>query len=217
LARASWQEIWRLLVALVALVAIAVTLGGCTAGGAAAPTTKLNGTMLNGKQAPDFTLLDHTGAEVRLSAFRGKPVVLTFLYTSCPDTCPVVTAKFTELTSILGERAAEVVMLAVTVDPERDAPGQVDDFLSKRNLNGVMAFLTGKRDALEAVWKAYHVGVSILPIKAGSPESRLYGAYAIGHSDAVYVLDKVGRQRVFLRSTFEVREMLENLEVLLRE
>jgi protein SCO1/2 len=173
--------------------------------------------MLNGKQAPDFTLIDHTGAEVRLSALRGKPVVLTFLYTNCPDTCPTVTAKFVELTTLLGERAADVALVAVSVDPERDGKERVNAFLGQRKLDGVMRFLTGTREALEAVWKGYHVGVSLVPVKAGSPESRLYGAYAVGHSDAVYVLDKLGRQRVFLRSTFEPGEMLENLEVLLDE
>lgn len=191
-------------------------LTGCTTA-QAVPVAKLAGTALNGKVSPDFRLPDHEGRVVTLSSLRGKPVVLTFLYTHCPDTCPVVTEKFAALTRRMGAGSSQVAFVAVSVDPERDTPERVARFLAERGLAGVMTFLTGERSDLEAVWKAYYVGVNRMPIKAGSPESRRYGAYAIGHSDAVYIIDKQGRQRAFMRSTFDETELLGNLEILLAE
>lgn len=192
-------------------------LSGCGGASQAAPSTKLAGTQLNGKPTPELTLVDHSGQSVSLSSLRGKPVVLTFLYTYCPDTCPVVMEKFARLNVHLGSQAEAVAFVAVSVDPERDTPERVDQFLNDRDLKGVVSFLTGERASLEAAWKAYYVGVSRMPIKAGSPESRRYGAYAIGHSDAIYVIDKVGRQRAFMRSEFALDDLLANLETLLRE
>lgn len=207
----------RSLLASGAVFSLAILVPACAWPSQAAPTTILAGTQLNGKATPDFNLVTHTGHPFVLSSLRGKPVVLTFLYTSCPDTCPIVTEKFATLAERLGSRAAEVAFLAVSVDPERDMPVRVDRFLSDRGLGGVVEFLTGERAALEAVWNAYYVGVTRLPIKAGSPESRRYGAYAIGHSDAIYLVDKAGRQRAFMRSDFALEDMLANLEVLLAE
>lgn len=199
-----------------ATLALLVT-GSCGGLARATRDTKLAGTTLNGTPAAEFALVDHQGATVRLSDFRGKPVVLTFLYTSCPDTCPIVTAKFAEVHEMMGKDAPRVALLAITVDPERDVAERVRAFLADRDLEGKMLVLSGERAKLEEVWKAYYIGVVRQPIKPGSSESRRYGAYAINHSDAVYVIDKEGRLRAFMRSTLAVEDLEANLRALLEE
>jgi protein SCO1 len=73
--------------------------------------------------APDFTLTSQDGAQLSLSDFRGKVVVVTFIYTSCKDTCPFLTAKMAQVQDKLGKDfGSRIAFLSITVDPERDTP-----------------------------------------------------------------------------------------------
>lgn len=175
----------------------------------------LVGTDMGGTPAPDFRLTNQDGQAVALADLRGKPVVLTFLYTTCPDICPLVASKLGQVHDRLGDRARQVAFLAVTVDPERDSAARVRQYLQAQNLTGKLTFLIGERPALEAVWRAYFIGVrqEAAPTSAaGRP-----GAYSVGHNDALYLIDKQGRERVLLHEDFTLDDMQRNLEVLLRE
>src|SRR5258708_39867719 len=125
---------FRLVTAIVAMV-----LAGC-----ASPT--LIGTEFTPPQAaPDFTLTDGiSGRPITLSAQQGKVVVLSFLYTHCPDVCPLTAEQFRQaqqkLTADERERA---LFLAVSVDPRQDTPEAVQAFASDHRLAGGFAFLIG--------------------------------------------------------------------------
>src|SRR5579863_3326998 len=105
-------------IGIVLLVAALISLGVIPT-----PLTapRLTGSILNPPApAPDFKLEDQLGQNVTLSEFRGKVVVLTFLYTTCPDTCPIVTEKLHQARADLGSDAARTAILAVSVDPTND-------------------------------------------------------------------------------------------------
>jgi protein SCO1/2 len=127
----------------------------------------------------DFRLRDQDGERVSLRAFRGRVVVLTFLYTTCRDTCPLTA---TQIRGALDDLDGDVPALAVSVDPANDTPERARRFLFRRGLaEDRMRFLLGSRDQLAPVWKAYGI--------------RPQGA-AFDHSAYVLLVDKRGRQRI---------------------
>ncbi len=198
--------------------ALLVVLTALVAAGLPLPFTgspRAVGTELGATPAPDFRLTNQFGEEVALSDLRGKVVVLTFLYTSCPDTCPLTASKLGQVHDQLGERAREVAFVVVTVDPERDRVARVRQFLEAQRLSNKLLFLTGERPALEVVWAAYHIGVTRLPVASRSVGGD--GFYEVGHTDVLYLIDRHGRMRRLMRSDFGVADLRRNLEMLLRE
>jgi protein SCO1/2 len=177
-----------------ALVA-ALALGGCGGSGAAtAPGTGPGtgtGTGLQGlvlrpaKAAPALALRNYTGAPVRLSSLRGRAVFVTFVYTHCPDVCPLIVASLASAQRQLARRASEVRILAVTVDPRRDTPTAIRAFLSARDAIGRMDYLIGSPAQLTRVWKRWDVAVT-------------EGAKRVtaGHSSVIYGITGTGRMAV---------------------
>ena len=190
------------------LLLIVASLAPACLGRSPAAGSRLSGTDLGAKPAPGFTLLDTQGQEVRLADLQGKAVALTFLFSTCPDVCPVITNKFGLVHDQLGQRAQEVAFVAITVDPERDTPARLSQYLDAQGLAGKMQFLTGDRATLESVWSAYHILVSRLP--QGE-------AYNVAHSDVVYIIDKAGRMRVLMHTDLLPADLKRNLETLLDE
>jgi protein SCO1/2 len=141
----------------------------------------------HGKSAPDFTLTDATGHAWTLSAQRGKPVVLTFGFTHCADTCPETLAKIANLTNALGPPASSVVVAMVSVDPSRDNPRALRAFTSK--FTRPIVGLTGTQAQIDAVETAYHVWAQRVPGKHAA------GAYDVAHSTAIYFIDARGNVR----------------------
>ncbi len=211
-----------LLLALAAAVLVAVALGLARGVGSGRPS--LTGTDLGQQPAPDFTLTDQRGQTVRLSDFRGKAVVLTFIYTSCPDVCPLIAENLRVAYEILPEDVRDdVALLAVTVDPARDTQAALQEFSELHRLadNPSWHALRGDPATLERVWQAYGVypGTSdATPTSVhahGSPEPETPSAGGgVGHTDAIYIIDPEGRQRVFLRSSATPQVVAENLTML---
>lgn len=168
------------------------------------------GTDLGGAPAPGFRLTDYRGAAVALEDFRGKPVVLAFVYSKCPDACRLTGAGLRQTAQLLGQDARAVQFLGVSVDPTGDDPASVEAYLSRYNLVDRMRYLTGPAEALPAVWQSYYLFVNV---EAGKP--KVQGLE--GHTDAVYVLDKQGRQRALLSSDFDPDELAAGLRALLAE
>ena len=84
----------------------------------ATPPRLVGGADVTGRRpVPDFTLTDQLGHPQQLSKFKGRPLTLTFLYTNCPDVCPIIAANLHEAYKQLGSQAKDIGMLAVTVDP----------------------------------------------------------------------------------------------------
>ena len=127
----------------------------------------------------DFTLKDQDGKKVSLSDFKGEPLILTFMYSTCKDTCPLQANQIRGALDRLGDNA--VPSLAVSVDPVDDTPDRAKRFLVQRRLSGRMQFLLGDRAQLAPIWKEYGI----------QPQGK-----AFDHSAYVLVLDAKGRQRV---------------------
>ncbi|HEV8638803.1 MAG TPA: SCO family protein [Chloroflexota bacterium] len=162
--------------------------------------TQLPGTDLGGRTAPDFRLLDYRGVEHGLVALRGRPVVLAFLYAGCRDVCRLTTAGLAETARELGPDADRVAFVGVSVDPAGDDASAVRRFLTRQGVGDRLVYLTGPGDRLRRVWDAYYVDAE--------PEA---------HTDAVYLIDRRGRQRALLRSDFDPSELAAALRALQRE
>src|SRR5918999_5633656 len=95
--------------------------------------------------APDFALTSQDNQPVTLQDFRGKVVAVTFIYTSCPDTCPLLTMKMAQVQDDLGPRfGTKVAFVSITVDPERDTPEALKDYAEAFDADPAgWAFLTG--------------------------------------------------------------------------
>jgi protein SCO1/2 len=171
---------------------------------AACAPAPLAGTELGSTDAPDFTLTDGvSGRAVTLSAQRGQVVALTFLYTTCPDVCPLTATRFRASQTELQGDANRVTFIAVSVDPDRDTPKAVQDFSSAHGLGANWYYLVGGLAQLSPVWAAYGIGVQA-------------GSSTVTHNDAVYLIDARGRERVLLHSEDLARDLTNNLRALLK-
>jgi protein SCO1 len=152
------------------LLCVAALLGGCGSSEVATGDTTGNGVVGTGfqglvikpqKAAPALALRNYTGTPVNLASFRGKAVLLTFVYTHCPDVCPLIVSNLAAAQRQLGARAGRVQIIAVTVDPKNDTAGAVRRFLVERDAAGHMDYLIGTRRQLLPVWKAWGVAVDV--------------------------------------------------------
>jgi len=126
----------------------------------------------------EFGLRDERGDMVRLSDMRGKPVVVTFLYTTCRDTCPLTAQQIRVALDDLGH---DVPVVAVSVDPANDTPRRARAFLLDQGLQGRMRWALGSDAELQRLWRAYGI----------QPQSE-----DAEHTAATVVLDGRGVQRV---------------------
>jgi protein SCO1/2 len=126
----------------------------------------------------DFALRDQDGHLASLRAYRGRPVILTFLYSTCQNTCPLIADQ---IRGALDDLGRDVPALAVSVDPAHDTPDTAKHFLLRHSVYGRLRFLLGTRARLAPIWRAYGI----------RPQSRAYE-----HSAYVLVIGKDGRQRV---------------------
>jgi len=130
-----------------------------------------------------FRLTDHNGRTVTDQDLRGHPFLVFFGFTHCPDVCPTTLFEVSEVLGKLGADAARASALFITVDPERDTPEQMKDYLS--SFDPRLVGLTGDPAAVAAVAKAYRVYVKKVPLDGGD--------YTMDHTALVYLMDKDGR------------------------
>lgn len=168
------------LVCLLAALAGVVLLGGGdgaadTGGG---PTGFRGALRPPGARAADFRLRDQDGATATMRAYRGRTVVVTFLYSTCRDTCPL-TAQ--QIRGGLDQLGRDVPVLAISVDPKGDTSLHVKQFLVRQHLIGRMRYLVGTRAQLAPVWRAYGI----------QPQGN-----GFEHTASTVIVDRAGRQRV---------------------
>ncbi len=136
----------------------------------------LTGTpVASGTTATDFALRDQDGRIVRLSKERGKPVLLTFLYTHCPDVCPLIAENLNTVLRNLGPDGEGVHVLAVSVDPRNDKPAAVRKFVAEHHLLPQFRYLMGTAEELAPVWQAYNVLVE----PRGTLEQLAHGSFTL--------------------------------------
>jgi protein SCO1 len=130
-----------------------------------------------------FSLTDQNGRTVTDKDLRGHPFLVFFGFTHCPDVCPTSLFEISEVLGRLGPDAQKVSALFVTIDPERDTPAAMKDYLS--SFNPRVVGLTGDPAAIAAVAKEYRVYVKKVPLDNGD--------YTMDHTALVYLMDKDGR------------------------
>lgn len=105
-------------------------------------------------RAPDFELENQDGEKVSMRDLRGEPVVVTFLYTNCDDTCP---AQAQTVRGALDELGEDLPALAVAVDPPRDTAESARAFLAEQRVTGRLSFVLGSRSELRPVWDGFYI------------------------------------------------------------
>ena len=156
---------------------IAVALVGFSAFVLTSPSERPHGALIGGA----FELEDGAGKTVSDQTLRGKPFLVYFGYTHCPDVCPTELARISDILSKMGDKA--IPTLFITVDPERDTPKLMQDYVS--SFNPAVIGLSGSPQAVEATEKTFRVFA-----RKGQPQPD--GDYSMDHSSIVYLMDKNG-------------------------
>jgi protein SCO1/2 len=159
------------------------------------------------KPAPAIGLRNYLGGpRVNVGQFRGKVVLVTFLYTHCPDICPLITANLRIAQNLMGPKlASKTQIIAVSVDPRGDTRQTVAAFLKVHGMTGRMLYLTGSAQELGRVWQAWGVGSER---DAQQPDF-------VNHSALVYGIDAQGRLRtIYISDSWKPSEIAHDVPLL---
>lgn len=160
------------------------------------------------KPAPEFVLMNQEGKRVALKDLRGKVLAITFIFASCADTCPLLTAKMVGIQNALGsEFGSKVYFVSITVDPERDTPATLKQYAEgHKAITAGWAFLTGTPAEIRDVAKRY--GIYYKKAPRGN----------VDHTFLTSLVDGNGTLRVqYMGVKFDPKEMFGDLQSLLRE
>jgi protein SCO1/2 len=174
------------------------------AGLTASAATPFNGTDIShaNSYAQDFRLTDHDGRRRSLADFRGKTVVLFFGYLQCPNFCPVTLARLAETMQLLGAEAQRVQVLFVTLDPERDVPPALKDYVTSFHPAFLGLYATPAATAdLALKFRIYYE-------KIPGPTAT---SYSIDHAVFSYAYDAQGRLRLLLKDSLSAAELASDL------
>ena len=152
--------------------------------------------------APGFTLTSQDGAAVALAGLRGKVVALSFIYTECPDICPLLTQKMVQVQDELGaDFGSKIAFLSISLDPEHDTPEVLKDYAQFWGARPEgWSFLTGSPEAVNEVTR--HYGVFVAKNEAGG----------VDHTQLTSIIDAEGRIRVqYLGARFDPEEFRRDL------
>jgi protein SCO1 len=192
--------------ALAALALAMLALAGCDKL-FSPPKSPFHGVDVTGLDAGSaLRLADFDGKVRTLADFRGKLVIVDFGYTQCPDVCPTTLHDYAEAMKKLGADAAQVQFLFVTVDPKRDTPQLLKQYVPA--FDPRFLGLRGDAEATERVTKDFKVYAQERPGK--TPES-----YTVDHSSQVFVFDREGRLRLMIPAAAAPADIASDLRVLL--
>ncbi|MDX6647468.1 MAG: hypothetical protein QOK40_3195 [Miltoncostaeaceae bacterium] len=194
--------------AAIAAIAAAGLLGGCGGGGsgaASSPTAAYEGPVLDPPlPTPALRLRNAQGRTVDINQYRGKAVLLTFIYSHCPDVCPAIVQKLKAAQTKLGAQAGNLRLVAVSTDPRGDTPAAVTRFLRERGMLGRIQYLIGTRAQLELVWRRWGVAAEPEP---GSPE-------LVNHSSYIFGITASGVRTTLYPSNTEVSWLVNDVPLL---
>ncbi|HXB16860.1 MAG TPA: SCO family protein [Solirubrobacteraceae bacterium] len=156
------------------------------------------------RQAPPLELKNYLGQPVNIDNYRGKAVLVTFVYTHCPDVCPLMVGNLHNAQALLGTEASKAQIIAVSVDPKGDTPKTVAHFLALHEQTGKMQYLIGDTKELAAVWKAWGVGAER---DAGNPD-------LVEHSGLVYGITGSGKRLTIYAANFKPSEIAHDVPLL---
>jgi protein SCO1/2 len=169
---------------LVAALCAALLLAACSPDGPKFKASDVTGASFG----HDFALTDPSGKTRTLADFRGKAVVVFFGYTQCPDVCPTTMSTLAETMKLLGADADRVQVVFITIDPERDTPALLAEYVPAFDKRFVG--LSGDAAATERVAKEFKV---IYQKQPGPTPS----TYTMDHSAGVFMFDPAGRLRLY--------------------
>jgi protein SCO1/2 len=161
-----------------------------------------HGQVLQSQVPVDFTLTAHTGERVALSDFRGKHAVIYFGYTYCPDVCPTTLARLNQALMLLGDRAGDVQVLMVSVDPERDTPEKLAPYMAA--FNPTFLGLTGSEQELLQAATPFGVYFAKHEVEGQS-------GYLVDHTASTMVVDPEGRVKLIWPPNTSAQFMAEDL------
>ncbi|HMN36861.1 MAG TPA: SCO family protein [Hyphomicrobium sp.] len=151
-----------------------------------------------------FALTDQTGKRVTDKDFLGKYMLVFFGYTHCPDVCPSGLQVMSAALAKLGDKAKDVVPVFITLDPERDTPEKLADYL--HSFDPRFIGLTGSKQDVESATKAYRVYRQVVP------DDKTPGEYTIDHSAIIYLMDKSGQFVTHIPHTNDVDRVVSTLQ-----
>ncbi len=189
----------RLLIALVAVfVLVPVLVAGAVALGVGTSLPPVTGVQMD-RAVPDLPLVDASGQPTSLAAFRGRTVVLAPFLTLCHEVCPITTGAFIEMEQAVRQAglAGRVVFVQATVDPGRDSPARLQAYERLTGVNWTL--LTGSADQIAQFWGFFGVGYQRQPIGSPAPIdwwTNQPETYDVGHTDALFILDPAGHERI---------------------
>ena len=192
------------------LLAVALLAAGCGSSAAKVetppPATQAfaGGELNPPRAAPSVSLHDASGRRFTLSAQRGRYVLVTFIYTHCPDVCPLITSNLNTVLRTLGPKA-NIDVLAVSVDPKGDTPAAVHAYEKSKHLEPAFHFLIGTRAELRPVWAAWHV----LAVDR-KPD-------LVDHAAYTALVDPAGKERVLYDAQVNAQQVLHDLRLLKKQ
>jgi protein SCO1 len=156
--------------------------------------------------SPPLKLDNSLGQPVNIKNYRGKAVLITFIYDHCPDVCPLIVSHLHTAQAELGSQASKLQIIAVSVDPKGDTPKTVKRFLALHRMTGRMQYLIGSRPTLERTWRAWHIEAASKPTKK-NPD-------AVEHSALIYGINGAGKITTLYPSNFSPRMIVHDVPLL---
>jgi protein SCO1 len=206
----------RILLSLVALVVVAGVVALVTTSGSSGTKAKPASSAASGSyhaeaelspatQAPPIALRNYLGQPVNIDQYRGKAVLVTFLYTNCPDVCPLITSNLRVAQNLMGAKvASKAQIIAVSVDPKGDTRKAVAAFLARHEMTGRMQYLIGDAHELARVWKAWGVG----------SERDAQQPQFINHSGLIYGITASGKRTTLYSASFKPADIAHDVPLL---
>lgn len=190
------------------MAAVVLLGGGCGSSSrtvSSASTAGFSGSVASPPEpeAP-LSLRNYDGERVDIASYRGKVVLVTFIYTHCPDVCPLITANLHTVLEQLGAQAARVQVIAVSVDSRGDTPKTVASFLAAHRMTGRMKYLIGSTGELARVWKAWGIG----------SERDAQHPGLVEHSGLVYGISASGKVMTLYAGNFKPAEIVHDVPLL---
>jgi protein SCO1/2 len=201
---------------LLALVAACAALFAVGCGGSSETTTTGGESATNGhgkfagaeasppKPAAPLKLENSLGQPVDLAEYKGKAVLVTFIYTHCPDVCPLIVSHLKTAQALLGPKANDLQIVAVSTDPHGDTPKTVSAFLHDHGMTGKMQYLIGNQTELGQVWKGWNIVAN--PAKSGRD--------LVEHSALVYGIGANGKVTTLYPANFNPAEIVHDVPLL---
>ncbi|MGH7846030.1 MAG: SCO family protein [Candidatus Binatia bacterium] len=169
------------------------------------PQTSKTARVVTNSKAPAFTLVNQNGTAFYSGSARGRVTLVTFVFTTCPDVCPLLTAKFAQLQRMLArEHASDFFLISITTDPEVDKPEVLKSYAQRYGADlSTWAFLTGEEDEMSKVWRSF--GVSV----------KKKGKGLVQHTSLTTLIDRQGVRRInYYGDSWQEKDIFQDIQSL---